>query len=193
MSTLVPRIALVALAAVAVTGALLLDGAASSGNWTVASTYRGVTTPDAPDAHALDVALPATWEADGLRVAAARAELSLRATGALDADAYRVTVEDAQGRVALDARVDPANPFSLPHGPPSTVVGPGAYTVRVLPLGDEPTEYAFSAALVLPFSVGARGLVVPSLLPWGVAVVALVGALFPIPRFARGGTEVIPE
>lgn len=194
MTPPVARLMLLCIAIGSLVGALAApEPSDPSGNWSVGATHSGSVAPDEPRAHALDVALPAAWETGGVRVEPARAEISLRAAGAIDAKPFRVEILDADGALALDARLDPANPFSSPHGPPSAAVGPGAYTLRVSALGGEPTEYAFSAVLILPFSAGATGLVVPLVLPWGLAALALAGALFPLPRFARSQTEVTTQ
>lgn len=194
MTALVPRVSLVLLALALAGGAFALQGErASSGNWSTGAAFDGTATAQSPQGHAFDVALPAAWDEGGVRVNPAPAELSLRASGPLDAPAFLVDVVDATGARVLAARLDPGNPFPMPHGPPSAAVGSGAYTIRVAPAEGEQVQYAFSAVLLLPFSAGATGLIVPPLLPWGLATLALLGALFPLPRLARGNVEVTTE
>lgn len=194
MNALVARVTLAGIAAALVAGAIAYDGdASSSGNWTAGATFEGHVAPGEARTHALEVALPAAWDSGGVRVDPAQAELSLRAGGAIEGAPYAIDVVDADGALVLRAAIDPANPFTMPHGPPSAAVGPGAYAVRVTPAGEEAAEYTLSVVLTLPFSAGATGLVVPPTLPWGLAALALVGALFPIPRLARGTTKVNPE
>lgn len=164
-----------------------------TGAWTLATTLDGNASSSSPGEHVIEISLPASLARDGLRVDAPPASFALRAAaGAI----VRVTLLDPSGARVLDARLDPADPMSAPHGPPSARLAPGTYRLLVSTDATEPESYRIEATTTIPFTASRDGLVVSPvalLLPAALAAAAALGPLavraLSLSRTPRGESE----
>lgn len=164
-----------------------------SGAWTISTTLDGSASASSGGEHVLEVSLPASIARDGIRVDAPPAFLALRAaTGAI----VRVTIFDQADVRVLDARLDPSNPMSAPHGPPTASLAPGTYRVMVTTDSATLESYRVEATTTIPFSASREGLLVhplallvPAALAAGVALGPLAVRAISLSRAPRGESE----
>lgn len=164
-----------------------------SGSWTLSTTLDGTASSSSLGEHVLEIALPASLERDGLRVDAPPASIALRAAAGAN---VRVTLLDSSGARILDAQLDPSNPMSAPHGPPTARLAPGTYRLVVTSDAAEPESYRVEATTTFPFTASRDGLVVSPLallLPAALAASVALGPLavraLSLSRAPRGESE----
>lgn len=164
-----------------------------SGAWTLSTTLDGTASSSSASEHVIEIALPASLVRDGLRVDAPPATFALRAVAGAN---VRVTLLDSAGARVLDAKLDPSNPMSAPHGPPTAHLAPGTYRLVMTSDAAEPESYRVEATTTFPFTASREGLVVSPLallLPAALAATVALGPLavraLSLSRTPRGESE----